>query len=234
MAAIHLKPTVDQTYEIPCPAHEKGGNYDFQSVMAASMALEKQGDIRSACEMRYQAFQRIFDLIPEKEEIELEWEEANTQAAMMIINSSAIDHFLIGDWEMCAGMLEFLLDLDPEDHMEATIRLAYSYIALEEFDLFDEIINDVSEKHPDKLILSLWSEFRRAGRFIDGDLIRFKRRFTPYYTEFTAASHPVDQAYLSEIEKEKPAREALARETWLQTEHLWQLFPGFIEALKTA
>lgn len=234
MAAIHLKPTVDQTYEIPCPAHEKGGNYDFQSVMAASMALEKKGDIRSACEMRFQAFQRIFDLIPEKEEIELEWEEANTQAAMMIINSSAIDHFLIGDWEMCAGMLEFLLDIDPEDHMEATIRLAYSYIALEEFDLFDEIINDVSEKHPDKLILSLWSEFRRAGRFIDGDLIRFKRRFTPYYTEFTAESHPVDNAYLSEIEKEKPAREALARETWLQTEHLWQLFPGFIEALKTA
>ena len=118
--------------------------------------------------------------------------------------------------------------------MEATIRLAYSYLALEEYDLFDEVTNDISERHPDKLILSLWSEFRRTGRFIDGDLIRFKRRFTPYYDEFTAEQHPVDETYLTEIEKDKPAREALARETWLQTEHLWQLFPGFIEALKTA
>lgn len=234
MAKSYLKPTADQTFEIVCNPADKGGDFDFKHIMASSMAMENRGDIKGACELRYQAFQRIFDLIPDNEEIELEWEDENTQAAMMIINSSAIDHFLIGDWEMCAAILEFLLDVDPEDHMEATIRLAYSYVALEDYDLFDEVINDISEKHPDKLILSLWSEFRRSGRFIDGDLIRFKRRYSDYFEEFTAQQHPIDDEYLHEIEKDKPSRKALARETWLQTEHLWQIFPGFIETLKTA
>ena len=78
MVRNRLKPTADQTFEILCPPSEKGGDYDFQYAMSESMALEKQGDIQGACEMRYRAFQRIFDLIPEKEEIELEWEDPNT------------------------------------------------------------------------------------------------------------------------------------------------------------
>ena len=38
--------------------------------------------------------------------------------------------------------------------------------------------------------------------------------------------------YLADIESERPSREAQARELWLQTEHLWTQFPGFVEALK--
>ncbi len=56
-----------------------------------------------------------------------------------------------------------LLDVDPEDHTEATIPLAYTYIAMEEYESFDDIINDVNDKYIDKVILTLWSEFRRTG-----------------------------------------------------------------------
>ena len=53
-----------------------------------------------------------------------------------------------------------------------------------------------------------------------------------FYAEFKAAEHPVSAAYLADIDSEHPSREALARELWLQTEHLWNQFPGFIEALQ--
>ena len=44
--------------------------------------------------------------------------------------------------------------------------------------------------------------------------------------------HEITPDYLADIESERPSREAQARELWLQTEHLWTQFPGFVEALK--
>jgi hypothetical protein len=43
----------------------------------------------------------------------------------------------------------------------------------------------------------------------------------------------VSDEYLNDIESEHPSRESQARELWLQTEHLWTQFPGFIEALQS-
>ena len=53
-----------------------------------------------------------------------------------------------------------------------------------------------------------------------------------FYAEFTSNVHEVTPEYLADIESEKPLRQTLARELWLQTEHLWTQFPGFIEALR--
>ncbi len=231
MPQVQLKPNADQTFRI-VTADDPQGLYDFAAIIAASRRMECENDVEGACNLRYQAFQRIYDLLPEGEETILDWHDENTQAAVMLISYSAIDHFLIGDWEMSAGMHELILEIDPEDHLEATTRLAYTYIALGEFDSFDEVINDISEKHADKQVLLLWSEQRRCGKFMDGNLIRFKTRFAPYYREFTAAEHPVTPEYLADIDSERPSQEALARELWLQTEHLWMLFPDFIAELK--
>ncbi len=231
MAKALLEPTAEQTFLVVCDPDDKG-EYNFSRVLEISRSLERKGEIEKACNVRYRAFQRLYELLPEGEEVELEWTDANSRAALVLIHSSAIDHFLIGDWEMCAGMLELLLELDPEDHLEATIRLAYAYVALGEYDLFDEVINDVSDKYADKQILNLWSEFRRNGHFREGDLVRFRKRFAVFYDEFTSDDHPVSSEYLEDIERERPSDEALARELWLQTEHLWQLFPGFIETLR--
>ena len=143
-----------------------------------------------------------------------------------------IDHFLVGDFEMAAGLFEMELDMDPEDHLEATKPLAYCYVALGEYESFDEIVDDISDKYPEKEILKLWSEFRRTGRLPSGEMIHFRKSFPVFYAEFTSDKHEITPDYLADIESERPSREAQARELWLQTEHLWTQFPGFVEALK--
>ena len=156
-----LRPTADQTFEIVADPQDR--NWDFVGILARSRREEQQGNIEAACNTRYHAVQRLEELLPESGEVIFEWEDDNSQAALEVVYCSAIDHFLIGDWEMAAAMFEMLLELDPEDHLEATIRLAYTYLAMEEYDSFDEVINDISDKTPDRAILLLWSEFRRKG-----------------------------------------------------------------------
>lgn len=226
-----LSPTAENTYRICYAEGAEGVAVDFTRELEHSQELERQGEIESACNVRYGAFQQLMELIPDTTDIELDWDDRASRDAMLLISYTAIDHFLLGDFEMSAAMLEMLLELDPEDHIESSIMLAYAYVALEEWELFDEVINDVSDKHADKDILVLWSEFRRTGRLPVGELRHFKVSFGPYFDEFTAADHPVDEAYLADIRGERPSKEALARELWIQTEHLWRLFPGFTEAL---
>lgn len=232
MAKPKLKPVAGGNYKIVMPEGFRGGEWDFSYQLNQSKDLEQQGQIEQACNMRLGAVQRFVDILPEDNEIALEWEEESSQDVLFLLNSSAVDHFLAGDFEMSASMLELSLELDPEDHLEATIMLAYNYVTLDEQELFDEIINDISDKYADKVILKMWSEMRRAGTIPDGEFIHFKKSFPHHYAEFSAAEHPVDDDYLHEIESSRPSREALARELWLRTENLWTLHPEFIAELK--
>ena len=191
MQKAYLEPTPDQTFEVvgegPC---------NFVKVLARSREMQAAGDIEGACNERFQAFQRLAELIPEDEEINLEWSHRNSRAALELIFASAIDHFLINNFEMSAALLEMLLELDPEDHLEGSELLAFDYLALDEQELFDEVINDVSDKHPGREVLLLWSAFRRDGRLPEGELQRFRTHFAPFFAEFTADEHPADEAYL--------------------------------------
>ena len=148
-----LKPTVNQTFIIVPNPGDRSGDYDFAAILDASRKLEQSGEVERACDMRYQAFQRLVELLPDDGEVELEWEDRTTQHALMLIESSSIDHFLVGDFEMCAAMLEMLLELDSEDHLGVVTRLAYAYIALEEYELYDEIEGDIGDLTADKLRL---------------------------------------------------------------------------------
>lgn len=223
---VSLNPTADQTFEI-CGE----GAYDFVRVLDRSRRMQAQGDVEGACNERYLAFQRLAELIPGEQEINLEWNHRNSRAALEVIHASAIDHFLINDFEMSAALLELLMELDPEDHLEGNVLLAFDYLAMDEQELFDEVINDVSDQYASREILLLWSAYRRNGSLPEGELQRFRTRFAPYFAEFTAAEHPADETYLRQIESERPSHAAQARELWLQTENLWVLWPGFIEAL---
>ncbi|MCD8172662.1 MAG: tetratricopeptide repeat protein [Alistipes sp.] len=234
MKRAELRPTPDNTFRIIYTQDGPGIPCDFGEALGRSQLQEEQGDIQGACNTRFEAFQQLMELIPDSTDMELDWEDDNNRDAMLLLSFSAIDHFLIGDFEMCAAMLEMLLELDPEDHLDASKRLAYAYVALEDYDSFDEVINDVSDKYADKELLALWSEFRRRGTIPPGELRHFKKNFSTYYDEFTSGEHPVDEPYLTDIEKDRPSKESLARELWLQTEHLWKIFPGFIEALRSA
>lgn len=234
MGKPQLRPTGDDTFVIVYADAPGGEDFDFIKALALARKQETARDFEAACNTRLDSFQRLVDIIPDEGETTLEWEDENSQAAIITGYWSGIDHFLIGDWEMAAAIFEMVLELDPEDHMEATTPLSYSYIAMEEYESYNEVINDVNDKFVDKVLLTLWSEFRRTGKLPEGEMVRFRSRFTPYYAEFIAAEHPTDDKYLSDIGGESPSKESLARELWLQTEHLWTLFPDFIEALKKA
>ena len=122
-----LSPTPDQTFEI---AGE--GPYNFIKIPSYSRELQEKGDFKGACEERYRAFQRLAELLPEDQEINLEWNHPNSRAALELVHASAVDHFLINDFEMSAALLELLLDIDPEDHLEGSELLAFDYLAMDE------------------------------------------------------------------------------------------------------
>ena len=224
-----LKPTPDQTFELVGE-----GPYDFVRVLERSRRMQAEGDVEGACNERFRAFQRLAELLPEEEEVLLEWSHRNSRAALEVVHASAIDHFLINDFELSAALLELLLELDPEDHLEGCELLAFDYLAMDEQELFDETINDLSDKSAAREVLLLWAGFRRDGRLPEGELLRFRTRFAPYFAEFVADDHPADAAYLADIESEHPSAGAQARELWLRTENLWGLWPGFVEALRAS
>lgn len=232
MARNLLKPTAHQTFRILHDKSAAGSDLDFGGELARSRKAELANNYEDACNIRYAAVQALVELLPEDENVELDWDDTSTREALVLLYCSAVDFFLVGDWEMCAAQLEMLLELDSEDHLEATTQLAYAYVAMGEYESFDEVINDISDKTPDRTLLLLWSDFLRTGELPEGELQRLKRNFAPWLKEWTAEEHKVNDWYLEQMSSERPSKEALARELWIQTEHLWSSCSEFIEALR--
>lgn len=232
MARNSLKPTLAQNFRIALNKDAKGSEPDFSAALASSHKAEQEGRWEEACEIRFAAVQHLVELFPEDEQIELDWEDNYTRDAVVLLYSSAVDFFLVGDWEMAAAQLELVLDVDSDDHLEATTLLAFVYVAMGEWDSFDDIAPDLADKSPEKSILLLWSEFVRTGRINDKELSALRRFHAPYLREWCAEEHPTDSRYLADISSERPSNEAQARELWLQTEHLWATNKAFIEALR--
>jgi hypothetical protein len=133
---------------------------------------------------------------------------------------------------MAMAQLELLLDCDPEDHLEAINLLALCYAAVEEWELYDEVELDLTDKAAESVIARLWASWRRDGAVEKDALSLLRSRFKHYFAEFTAEEHPDDENFRRDIMSERPSQEVQAREWWLLTEPLWAEFPGFIEELK--
>lgn len=224
---LKFNPTPDQTFEL-----EGGAKYNFIRAKERIDELDRAGRYAEACEARYQGFQLLADALPEDEPMPLRWEHANSRAAIMILHGSAIDHFRIGDLEMAMAQLELLLDCDPEDHLEAINLLALCYATVEEWELYDEVELDLTDKSAESVVARLWASWRRDGAVDKGALSLLRSKFKPYYAEFTAVEHPDDDAFRQDIMSERPSQGAQAREWWLLTEPLWAEFPEFVESLK--
>lgn len=222
-ARVELIPTADQTFEI------RGG--DFVRRLNDSRRAEREGDVERACEMRFGLFRRVASLLPDDEECILEWNDANTRAAVETVYASAVDHFLIDDFDTSAAMCELLLEVDPEDHCEATVLAAQCYAALGEYDSFDAVAEDIAENSPVRILLTMFVAFRRDGLIPEALHEAFRRRHPHCYAEFTARLHAADAEYLRDIESANPSVAAQARELWLRTENLWRLHPDFISAI---
>ena len=219
-------PTPDQTFEL-----EGRGDYNFAKHKEHIDALIAEGRYAEACEARYQAFQLLAEALPEDEAMPLRWEHTNSRAAILILHGSAMDHFRIGDLEMAMAQLEMLLDVDPEDHLEGINLLALCYIAMEEWEAYEDIEIDLTEKSAEAVVARMWASYMR-NKAVDKQLVSLlKSRHQPFYAELTAAEHPDDEAFRKDISSERPSQRAEAREWWLMTEPLWAEFPEFIEAL---
>lgn len=225
-AEFQFNPTEDQTFEL-----EGRGYYNFVSHKERVDRFVAEGRYAEACEARYEAFQVAVDILPEDEAMPLRWEHANSRAMISIIYGSAVDHFRIGDLEMAMAQLEMLLDCDPEDHFEAINLLALCYVAMEEWEAFDDIVIDLTDKSAEAVVARLWASYQRNGDLDKALMSLLKARHKAYYAEITATEHPEDEAFKRDITSDKPSQGAEAREWWLLTEPLWSEFPEFIKAL---
>ena len=222
-----FNPTPDQTFEL-----EGSGDYNFVRCIEAIDTLVAKELYTEACEARYNAFVSLADILPEDEAMPLRWEHANSRAALSIIYGSAMDHFRIGDLEMGMAQLELLLECDPEDHFEAVNLLALCYIAMEEWDGYDDLLIDLTDKSAEAVIAKLWAAYRRTGA-MDGSLLKLlASRHKAYYEELRHDDHPNDTTLLATLQTERPAPGAEAREWWLMTEPLWAEYHDFIEAIR--
>ena len=224
-----FNPTPDQTFEL-----DGRGEYNFVKPTEHIAALIAEGRYAEACEARYQAFQLLAEALPEDEAMPLRWEHANSRAAIVVLHGSAMDHFRIGDLEMAMAQLEMLLDCDPEDHLEGVNLLALCYIAMEEWEAYEDIEIDLTEKSAEAVVARLWASFMRDGKVDKALQSLLKSRHQAFYAELTAAEHPDDEAFRKDIASERPSQRAEAREWWLMTEPLWAEFPEFIEELKSS
>ena len=223
-----FNPTPDQTFEL-----EGRGEYNFVKQNEHIDTLIAEGRYAEACEARYQAFQLLAEALPEDEPMPLRWEHANSRAAIVVLHGSAMDHFRIGDLEMAMAQLEMLLDCDPEDHLEGINLLALCYVAMEEWEAYEDIEIDLTEKSAEAVVARMWASYMRDGNVDKALLSLLKSRHAAFYAELTAAEHPDDEAFRKDIASERPSQRAEAREWWLMTEPLWAEFPEFIEALKS-
>lgn len=224
---LQFNPTADQMFEL-----EGRGRYNFVRHNEAISALVKEGRYDEACEARYEAFQLLVEALPEDEAMPLRWEHANSRAAVSVLYGSAVDHFRIGDLEMAMAQLELLLDCDPEDHFEGVNLLALCYVAMEEWDLFDDLLIDLTDKSAEAVIARLWASYRSSGEVDKTLLSLLKSRHRAYYEELCLEEHPDDDAFRRDIESERPSQRAEAREWWLLTEPLWREFSEFLAAIK--
>ena len=224
---LQFNPTADQMFEL-----EGRGRYNFVRHNEAIEALVKEGRYDEACEARYEAFQLLVDALPEDEAMPLRWEHANSRAAVSVLYGSAVDHFRIGDLEMAMAQLELLLDCDPEDHFEAVDLLALCYVAMEEWELFEDLSIDLTDKSAEAVVARLWASYRSEGEVDKSLLSLLKSRHKAYYEELCLEEHPDDEAFRRDIESERPSQRAEAREWWLLTEPLWREFSEFLTAIK--
>lgn len=224
---LQFNPTPEQNFEL-----EGRGAYNFVRHKGDIDKLVIDGRYAEACERRYEAFQLLAEALPEDEPMPLSWEHANSRAALTILYGSAVDHFRIGDLEMTMAQLELLLECDPEDHFEAVNLLALCYIAVQEWELFDELVIDLTDKSAEAVIARLWASFER-NNMLDKALVSLLRtRHKAYYEELMLEEHPDDDAFRKDIASERPSQAAEAREWWLMTEPLWSEFPEFISQLR--
>lgn len=206
---------------------------DCNAVLRSSKDKQRQGLWAEACEIRAEAAQRVIDAVGD-EPVRLDWEDASSRSALQLLYMSAADYLSIGEVETATALWESVVDLDEEDHLQATVMLAFCYVYLEDYDCLESVLPDISPKSPESALLSLWSAYRRCGG-IDRDALRqLRQRHKAWYEEFVAEEHPIDEEFSADARQERPQQRTEAREFWFATAPLWENNSDFLSAIKRA
>lgn len=246
---LRLEPVIDTIYKL-VPSHslrripESADTRSLAETVAAAPAhfaarealanhYIEEGRLVEACQLRWEGAKLACDLLEESDDefITLDWEDDYTAQVLSMVYDSAVDLFTIGDFEVATAMWELLTDCDPEDHLNASEWMVFCYIALEEWELFDETVALLPEEALSTRLAKYWAAFRRQT-LPTAEIRQAMKRETPtLYTEWRATEHEITPEYLSDIESRRPTAAAEARRLWLRTEALWREFPEFTVAL---
>ena len=248
--SIRLEPVIDTVYKlVPLrPARHLNDEIDTETlrkILSENPAhfgareklidrLAAEGKIEEACQMRLDGCLLVCDLMDatDDEFVTLDWEDPYTAQALTMVYDSAEDHFMIGDFEMAAAMLELLEDREPEDHLNASELMVFCYAALEEWELFDETIERLPAEALSTRLARYWGDFRRFPEQ-QGEICASMKRDEPVlFGEWIAPEHVVSQEYLADVVTRHPSAGAEARRLWLRTESLWREFPEFVQTLQ--
>ena len=74
------------------------GGEKLTSLLRRSRAMEAEGNIRGACELRLEGVEALLDAIGD-EEARLNWDDKDSRAALELLYLSAADHLSIGEIE---------------------------------------------------------------------------------------------------------------------------------------
>ncbi|MCC8088783.1 MAG: tetratricopeptide repeat protein [Rikenellaceae bacterium] len=206
--------------------------YNFEAALALSNEFTDKGAVDKACGIRFEACQRINDLLPEDEEIELSWSVKENRTLIFLLNYSAVDHFIIGDFEVASALFETCLDVDPEDHLDCSKMLVYCYIALNDEEAYRAKLLNVDPKDMEVPLIELWASYRFNGGLDDNLLQNFKSSHPRLYKEFISDTHDAGGDYIKELDSGRMSHETRARQIWFKTEPLWERFGDFIVLLK--
>lgn len=244
---LHLEPVMGTVYQIrstlnpariPDPADENTLRKILAADPAHFEAREQLADLlfrdrkfEEACQLHYEGALLVADLFEEEDaETTVDWDDPYTTLALTTVHTSALDHFLVGDFEMAAALFELLLDRDPEDHLGASEWLAFCYVALEEWELLEELFEALPSDALSTRLIGYWTSYRQ-GQTIDIKT-NMQKESPALYREWTADDHEETPDYKADLESKRPRPETEARQLWLRTQTLWEQFPDFIEALK--
>lgn len=228
---LELQPTSNQNFRLM--GYGKRG--DLTARLEASFTAASNGDMERCCQMRYDAFQDIVATLPDDEQsiVELDRNHNNTLAAMKIIYFSAMDNYLIADYELAAAQLELLIESDDEDPLEATPLLALCYCGLGEWECLEDIYTDLGDKTPLQPLCRIISRYAQE-QTLDQSFLSAIKRHHDFCNEIVGNRHLTEEQYIREINSEHPSREALAHEIYLLCEPILQLHNGLIQSLATA
>lgn len=219
------------------PAH-------FAARTALADRAAAAGAVETACQLRWEGARLVCDLLEAAAErtdggpVTLDWEDAYTAQALLMVYDSAEDHFQISDFELATALLESVIDADPEDHTNASELLAFCYAALEEWELFDETLAQLPPDNLSTRLAGYWAAFRRqaapssaaseSAAAKEADLRSSIQAESPaLLSEWTATDHetPLTPSPHSSARSE-------ARRLWHRTAPLWRDFPEFVAFLQ--